>query len=203
MAICRLGQLSLALEGWERYRVPMITVQRLLFLIIASLLVGSTAMAQQSFYDISAKTIDGSQESMSAYKGKVLLIVNTASQCGFTPQYAGLEKLYEQYKDRGFVVLGFPSNDFGSQEPGADAEIKHFCTSKFGVSFPLYSKVQVVGAGRAPIYQFLTSSTGGAEVGWNFEKFLVDKSGHVVGRFSSNVKPSDPELTTSIEKALS
>ena len=157
----------------------------------------------KTVFDFNATTLDGSDLSLETFRSKMLLIVNVASKCGFTPQYAGLQKLYEQYKDRGFVVLGFPSNDFGSQEPGADAEIKHFCTSKFGVSFPLYSKVQVVGAGRAPIYQFLTSSTGGAEVGWNFEKFLVDKSGHVVGRFSSNVKPSDPELTTAIEKALS
>lgn len=160
-------------------------------------------MAQQSFYDLSATTIDGAQQSMSEYRGKALLIVNTASQCGFTRQYEGLQKLYERFKDKGLVVLGFPSNDFGSQEPGVDSEIKHFCSSKFGVTFPMFSKVQVLGTGRAPVYQFLTSSTGGTEVGWNFDKFLVDRTGHVVGRFESNVKPTDPELVAAVEKALS
>jgi glutathione peroxidase len=133
--------------------------------------------------------------------GRVIAVLTTDEELG--GQYEGLQKLYERFKDKGLVVLGFPSNDFGSQEPGVDSEIKHFCSSKFGVTFPMFSKVQVLGTGRAPVYQFLTSSTGGTEVGWNFEKFLVDRTGHVVGRFESNVKPTDPELVAAVEKALS
>ena len=139
---------------------------------------------------------------MATFKGKAVLIVNVASRCGFTPQYEGLEKLYENYKEKGLVVLGVPSNDFGQQEPGSDAEIKAFCTSKFGVTFPLLSKGRVIGQGRLPLYDFLVKSTGGEEVGWNFEKFLVDRSGNVVGRFDSNVKPSDPKLVKAVETAL-
>lgn len=177
-------------------------MKTLLVAALAFLSIASIAMAEAPFYSITATGIDGSSQSMSQYKGKVLLIVNVASQCGFTPQYAGLEELYESYKDRGFYVLGFPSNDFGQQEPGSDSEIKAFCTSKFGVTFPLFSKVRVLGQGRAPLYDFLVRSTGGAEVGWNFEKFLVDRSGNVVGRFESNVRPSDQALKAAIEKAL-
>jgi len=161
-----------------------------------------TAMTEEGFYDISATTISGSAQSMGEYRGKVVLVVNVASQCGFTPQYAGLQKLYETYRERGLVVLGFPCNDFGGQEPGSDAEIQGFCKSKFGVTFPLFSKVSVLGSGRAPLYTFLIKSSGGTEVGWNFEKFLIDRSGRVAGRFGSNVKPSDPELSSAIERAL-
>jgi glutathione peroxidase len=129
--------------------------------------------------------------------------VNVASYCGYTSQYAGLEKLYQNYKDKGFVVLGFPSNDFGQQEPGSDTEIKKFCSERFGASFPLFSKVKVLGGEKTALYKLLVAATGGGEVGWNFEKFLVDRKGAVVGRFASGVEPESDELKKAIEKALS
>lgn len=162
----------------------------------------NTASAQNSLYDLSAPRIDGTVKSLDEFKGKVVLVVNTASQCGYTPQYADLQKLYEKYKDQGFVVLGFPSNDFGQQEPGTEGEIQKFCSSKFGVTFPLFAKTKVLGADKSPVYAFLTKSTGGEEVGWNFEKFLVGKNGLVIERFSSNVKPLSAQLTEAVEKAV-
>lgn len=172
----------------------------LVLFAVASMI--TTASAQNSLYDISAPRIDGSVKTLEEFKGKVILVVNTASQCGYTPQYADLQKLYDNYKDRGFVVLGFPSNDFGQQEPGTDAEIHKFCSSKFGVTFPLFAKTKVLGTDKSPVYAFLTKSTGGDEVGWNFEKFLVGKNGLVIERYSSNVKPLSSQLTEEIEKAL-
>jgi glutathione peroxidase len=135
-----------------------------------------------------------------------VLIVNVASRCGFTPQYAGLEALYEKYKDRGFVILGFPANNFGGQEPGTNEEIKTFCSSKYNVTFPMYSKISVKGDDKAPLYQFLTDqqanpATGG-EIQWNFTKFLVDKNGKVVARFEPKVTPESPDVAGAIEKAL-
>lgn len=159
-------------------------------------------MAQGSLYDLSATAIDGSSKPLAEFKGKVALVVNVASQCGFTPQYAGLQKLFDTYKDKGFVVLGFPCNDFGGQEPGSEADIQKFCSSKFGVSFPLFAKVTALGPNKHPVYDLLTKSTGGDEVGWNFEKFLVGRNGLVLERFSSNVRPSDSRLTDAIEAAL-
>ena len=161
------------------------------------------ASAQSSLYEMQATRIDGSRENLSDFKGKVALVVNTASQCGYTPQYTELQELYERYKDRGFVVLGFPSNDFGGQEPGSEAEIQKFCSSKFGVSFPLFSKTKVLGDSKDPVYRFLTTSTGGKEVGWNFEKFLVGKDGLVVERFPSSVKPLSPAITEAVDAAIS
>lgn len=159
-------------------------------------------MAQNSFYDLSAKSIEGSSKSLSEYKGKVAVVVNVASHCGYTRQYEGLQKIYDRYKDRGLVVLGFPSNDFGQQEPGSDEEIKQFCSSRFGVTFPMFSKVKVLGADKSPVYAFLVQSTGGAEVGWNFEKFLVGRTGLVLERFESGVRPDSEAFTAAIEKAL-
>ena len=124
-----------------------------------------------------------------------------ASRCGFTPQYAGLEALYEKYKDRGFTILGFPANNFGGQEPGTNEEIKTFCSSKYNVTFPMYSKISVKGDDKAPLYQFLTAATG-SEIQWNFTKFLVDKNGKVVARFEPKVTPESPEVAEAIEKAL-
>lgn len=170
--------------------------------IVVSLISLNVTCMAQSLYDLSAKSIDGESTKLSAYQGKVLLVVNVASQCGYTPQYAGLQKLYTTYHDRGFEVLGFPSNDFGQQEPGSESEIKHFCSSKFGVSFPLFSKTKVTGPDKDPVYSFLTKSTGGAEVGWNFEKFLVNRQGLVIGRFPSGVRPEDGRLVGEIEGAL-
>ena len=153
-----------------------------------------------SVHEFTLNSIDGKPAPLSAYQGKVVLIVNVASRCGFTPQYAGLEALYEKYKDRGFAILGFPANNFGAQEPGTNEEIKTFCSSKYNVTFPMYSKISVKGDDQAPLYQFLTAT--GGEIQWNFTKFLVDKDGKVVARFEPKVTPESPEVTGAIEKAL-
>lgn len=155
-----------------------------------------------SFYDLKAVSIDGADSSLRDFSGKVALVVNVASNCGYTSQYAGLQKLYSELKDRGFVIVGFPSNDFGSQEPGTNSEIKAFCSNTYGVTFPMFAKISVRGASKHPVYQFLTQSTGGSEVGWNFEKFLVNRKGVVVGRFPSSVSPSSQELLVAINAAL-
>jgi glutathione peroxidase len=153
-----------------------------------------------SVHEFTLNSIDGKPAPLSAYQGKVVLIVNVASRCGFTPQYAGLEALYEKYKDRGFVILGFPANNFGAQEPGTNEEIKTFCSSKYNVTFPMYSKISVKGDDKAPLYQFLTAT--GAEIQWNFTKFLVDQNGKVIARFEPKVTPESSEVAEAIEKAL-
>ena len=153
-----------------------------------------------SVHEFTLNSIDGKPAPLSAYQGKVVLIVNVASRCGFTPQYAGLEALYEKYKDRGFTILGFPANNFGGQEPGTNEEIKTFCSSKYNVTFPMYSKISVKGDDKAPLYQFLTAT--GGEIQWNFTKFLVDKDGKVVARFEPKVTPESPDVAEAIEKAL-
>jgi glutathione peroxidase len=163
-------------------------------------LLASSAFAASSVHEFTMKSIDGTPISLADYKGKVLLIVNVASQCGYTPQYTGLEALYEKYKDRGLVLIGVPANNFGGQEPGSDAEIKTFCTRKYNVSFPMMSKVSVKGNDETPLYQYLTSA--GGDVKWNFTKFLVGKDGKVIQKFDSPVKPDSPELTGAIEKVL-
>jgi glutathione peroxidase len=147
-----------------------------------------------TIHDFSATTIDGVEQQLADYKGKVVLVVNTASQCGFTPQYGGLEKLYEQYAERGLVVLGFPCDQFGHQEPGTEDEIASFCETSFGVTFPMYSKVEVNGKNAHPLYQWLkTEKKGvlGGAIKWNFTKFLVDPEGNVVQRYGSATKPED------------
>jgi glutathione peroxidase len=145
-------------------------------------------------YDFTAKTIDGRTKKLSDYKGKVLLIVNTASQCGFTPQYAGLQKLYEKYGKRGFVVLGFPCNQFGAQEPGSEEEIGKFCETSFGVTFPLFAKVDVNGESAHPLFKHLKAAApgimGSEAIKWNFTKFLVDREGRVVKRYAPNTDPA-------------
>lgn len=157
----------------------------------------------KSFYDFSVEGIDGKKVALSQYKGKVALVVNTASKCGYTPQYKALEALYEKYKGKGLVILGFPSNDFGQQEPGSNQEIKKFCELKYSVTFPLFSKNHVKGPETQTIYRFLTDNTAPKEeVAWNFEKFLVDKSGKVVGRYKSKIEPTDSELVKKIESLL-
>lgn len=159
-----------------------------------------------SFHDYSVRSIDGTSVDLSAYKGKVVLIVNVASFCGYTKQYAPLENLYRKYKDKGLVILGFPANDFGAQEPGTNEEIKTFCSTKYDVTFPMFEKVVVKGSDKAPLFQFLTSGGGSealaGEIDWNFEKFLVGKNGAVVGRFKSRVDPLSSEITSAIEAAL-
>jgi glutathione peroxidase len=153
-----------------------------------------------SFYDLTAKSLAGKDQPLSAYRGKVALVVNVASECGFTPQYAGLEKLHETMDKDGLVVLGFPSNEFGGQEPGSPEQIETFCTTKFGVKFPMFEKVETKGAKQHPVYAFLTKDHG--EPRWNFHKYLIGKDGRVVGAFSSKVAPESPELKAAIEKAL-
>jgi glutathione peroxidase len=150
--------------------------------------------------------IDGKPVDLADYRGKVVMIVNVASKCGFTPQYAGLEKLYQADKDKGFVILGFPADNFHNQEPGTDAEIKAFCTGKYNVTFPMMSKVSVLGADKCPLYKFLTEpATAGpfaGEVGWNFTKFVIDRNGNLTARFPSKTTPADPKLTGAIDAAL-
>jgi len=163
-------------------------------------------MPEKTVHDFTARTILGREIRLSEFKGKVLLLVNVASKCGFTPQYKGLEALYEKYKDRGFVVLGFPANDFLSQEPGTNEEIKEFCEVNFGVTFPLFAKISVKGEKIDPLYAFLTDKavhpeTGG-KITWNFNKFLADRDGKVVARFDSKVSPEDDKLVSTVERAL-
>jgi len=169
-------------------------------LLLTGMVMTASLFGASSVHEFTLNSIDGSPAPLSAYQGKVVLIVNVASRCGFTPQYAGLEALYEKYKDRGFVILGFPANNFGGQEPGTNEEIKTFCSTKYNVTFPMYSKISVKGDDKAPLYQFLT--TTGGEIQWNFTKFLVDKSGQVVARFEPKVTPESPEVAAAIEKAL-
>jgi glutathione peroxidase len=164
------------------------------------LFVSMSLFAASSIYEFTPKSIDGAPAPLSGYKGKVVLVVNVASQCGYTPQYAGLESLYKKYKDRGLVVAGFPANNFGAQEPGSNDEIKQFCTRKYSVTFPMYSKISVKGTDQDPLYTYLTGAKG--EVKWNFTKFLVGKDGKVIAKFDSAVAPESPELTSAIEKAL-
>jgi len=161
----------------------------------------SSAFAASSIHEFTLPSIDGAPAPLSAYKGKTVLIVNVASQCGYTPQYTGLEALYKKYKDQGFVILGFPANNFGAQEPGTNEEIKTFCTRNYSVTFPIYSKISVKGADQAPLYKFLTDATGG-DIKWNFTKILVDGNGKVITRFESKVTPESPELVGAVEKAL-
>lgn len=162
------------------------------------------AEAVDSVLELEARRLGGETESLSRYRDRVLLIVNTASLCGHTPQYAELQTLYERYRKQGFRVLGFPSNDFGAQEPGSDAEIGAFCRSNYGVEFPMFSKVRVRGPDAHPIYRYLTSlpEPVGGPVRWNFQKYLVDRSGRVVARFEPGMKPLDPRLTAKIEQLL-
>jgi glutathione peroxidase len=176
-----------------------------------------------SLYDIAVDRIDGGRTTMGEFAGDVLLVVNVASKCGYTPQYEGLERLYETYRARGFQVLGFPSNDFLGQEPGTNDEIQAFCTTNFGVQFPMFSKIAVAGAAPHPLYAHLNGAFSDAagraameesirshnaeppprpEVIWNFEKFLVSRDGEVVGRFAPDVAPDAPELVAAVESAL-
>lgn len=160
----------------------------------------------ESVYEFKLTNIDGKETSLSEFQGKVLLIVNTASECGFTPQYEGLQATHEGYSDDGLVVMGFPANNFGGQEPGTDDEIKKFCKVNYGVSFPMFSKISVKGDDQHPLFTYLTSAenpdfTG--EIKWNFEKFLINKQGKLIHRFRSDVKPQSDEIKKAIEKELS
>ena len=159
---------------------------------------------EKNIKQVTVKDIDGKSVKLSDYKGKVLLIVNVASYCGYTKQYSGLEQIYKQYKDKGFEILAFPCNQFGEQEPGTNAEIKNFCSSKFDVSFKLFDKIDVNGNNKSPLYSILTDNeiTGKSDIKWNFEKFLIDKDGNVVARYASKVEPTSKELISAIEKEI-
>src|SRR5580692_1790685 len=162
--------------------------------------------ADRSVYDFTLNSIDGQPAPLASYKGKIVLLVNVASRCGFTPQYSALEAVYEKYRERGFVIVGIPANNFAGQEPGSNQEIKTFCTTKYHISFPMMSKVSVKGADKDPLYQFLTDKSAnpqtGGDIQWNFTKFLIGPDGRVITRFEPDVTPDSPQVTAAIEKAL-
>jgi len=167
---------------------------------------GAMAFAASSVYEFTLNSIDGAPAPLSGFKGKVVLLVNVASKCGYTPQYAGLEKLYETYKDKGFVIVGVPANNFGAQEPGTNEEIKTFCSRTYNVTFPMMSKVSVKGSDKTPLYQYLTDASAnpktGGEIKWNFTKFLIDRKGNIAARFESAVTPDSTDMVKAIEQAL-
>ncbi len=176
-----------------------------LLLLLMALTVANVVSAQtKSLYDIPLKDIDGKDTSLKAYQGKVLLVVNVASKCGYTYQYEGLQAVYKKYADKGLVVLGFPCNDFLSQEPGTAEEIKTFCSSKYNVTFPLFAKLHVKGAEQHPLYAALTSKEAGhpGAISWNFNKFLLGRDGKIIKRFGSGDKPESESVTQAIEAAL-
>jgi glutathione peroxidase len=176
-----------------------------ILLVLSALLVQVVCgYAADSIYAISIKDIDGKSTSLKAYEGKVLLIVNVASKCGYTPQYAGLETLYEKYRDKGFYVLGFPCNQFGGQEPGTNEQIKQFCSSQYQVTFPLFDKIEVNGPNRHALYSALAGklSPFPGDIKWNFSKFLIGRDGKILKRFESGIKPNSAELTQAVESAL-
>jgi glutathione peroxidase len=187
----------------------MVLSGRFLLPVLGALLMSVSTQAANTGNNIlshTVRSIDGQSVTMDKYKGKVVLIVNVASQCGLTPQYTGLQKMYEKYKDKGLVVLGFPCNQFGGQEPGTNEEIQKFCSSKYHVTFDMFDKVDVNGDGAAPLYQQLTGldaqPKGAGKVRWNFEKFLVNRQGDVIGRFDPKITPENQDLVSLIEKAL-
>ena len=178
-----------------------------LILFVGAMLIMATSLfaGPEGLYNFTLNSIDGKPAPLADYKGKVVLLVNVASQCGYTPQYTALESIYEKYKDQGFVILGFPANNFGAQEPGTNEEIKTFCSRKYSVKFPMYSKISVKGDDQAPLYSYLTKETGpgiAGDIKWNFTKFLVDRNGKVVQRFEPAITPDSKEMTAAIEKQL-
>ena len=171
-----------------------------------TIVASSSGEKMNSIYDFSLKDIDHKEVNLSQYRGKVVLVVNVASRCGYTPQYEGLQKVYMKYRDRGFVILGFPANNFMAQEPGTDEEIKTFCSAKYNVTFPIFSKISVKGDDIHPLYKYLTSKETdpefGGDIKWNFSKFLVDKTGKIIARFEPKVTPESDPVIQAIEKAL-
>jgi glutathione peroxidase len=190
--------------GDDMKRTPRRSI-RAYCLLALTLTIAGSLFAASSIYDFTLPSINGKPMPLASFKGKVVLLVNVASQCAYTPQYTALETVYEKYKDRGFVVLGFPANNFGEQEPGTNAEIKTFCSTKYNVTFPMFSKISVEGRDQDPLYVYLTKGANPSVAGdiqWNFTKFLVDRSGHVVRRFEPPVTPDSPQVIDSIEKLL-
>jgi len=185
---------------------PIMKTPSTLLALVATFAFAATAsIAEDSVHDFVVNGIDGKEVKLADYKGKVLLIVNVASKCGKTPQYENLQALNEKYKGKDFVVLGFPANNFGGQEPGTDAEILEFCTSKYEVEFPMFSKVSVKGDDQAPLFTYLTSAENPdaqGDIKWNFEKFLIGKDGKLVHRFASGQKPDDADVVAKIDTAL-
>lgn len=176
-----------------------------LALLSALALSAMPLLAEDSVHEFKVTDIRGKEIDLSTYKGKVLLIVNVASKCGATPQYDPLQAIHAKYADKGLVVMGFPANNFGGQEPGSDAEIAEFCTSKYSVEFPMFSKVSVKGKDKAPLFAYLTTAANPdkqGDIGWNFEKFLVGKDGTLLHRFGTRTKPDSDEVVAAIEKAL-
>jgi len=187
----------------------LILIGFVLFIAAGCLMSNSTPTAElksKSILDFEMKDIDGKDVKLKKYKGNVLLVVNTASKCGYTPQYEGLQKIYDEYKAKGFYVLGFPANNFGGQEPGTESEIKEFCTTKYKVTFPMFAKISVKGDDQDPLYKFLTSKETNpnfaGDITWNFNKFLIDRNGNVVARFSSKDTPESDAVKQAIEKYL-
>jgi len=168
---------------------------------LAGITFGAVEKTVSEVLNHTVKNIDGKEVNLADYQGKVILVVNVASKCGYTPQYKGMEAIYEKYKDKGFVVLGFPCNQFGGQEPGSEEDIQKFCSSKYNVTFPMFSKIDVNGNGTSAFYKTLKAKSPG-DIKWNFEKFLINKKGEVVSRYSSKIKPEGPELTAAIEAEL-
>jgi glutathione peroxidase len=202
---------------WSKRMKKYVMLLALAVLIVASVFVAMTwgggdplkageTMAEKSVLDFTMKSIDGNDVKLDTYSGKVLLLVNVASKCGYTPQYRGLESVYRKYKEQGLVVLGFPANNFFWQEPGTNEEIKMFCTTKYNVTFPMFAKISVKGGEIHPLYKFLTSKQTNPEfsgaISWNFNKFLVDRAGKVVARFSSKDEPESEKVEQAIEQAL-
>lgn len=189
-------------------KYAIIAVLAIISVILVSLKLNSTTVNKNMSNDpinitgVTVHNIDGQEVSLSGYKGKVLMIVNVASYCGYTPQYTGLENIYEKYKDRGFEILAFPSNDFGGQEPGTNEEIKSFCSTKYNVTFQLFDKIKVLGSDKSPLYAKLINFSPAGDVSWNFEKFLIDKNGNVVARFKSKITPESELITSAIEQEL-
>ena len=174
--------------------------------LVVAVLAASSCLGASSVLNFAPKSIEGQTVPLSEYKGKVLLIVNVASKCGYTPQYAGLESLYRKYKDRGLVILGFPANNFMSQEPGTNSEIKQFCKNKYDVTFPMFAKISVKGEDEAPLYQFLTNEktnpNSPGDIKWNFTQFLIGRDGKIDARFEPATTPESPEITSAVESAL-
>ena len=170
--------------------------------LIILLIFSISLSAEKTVHSFKVKDIDGKEKSMEDYKGKVLLIVNVASKCGLTPQYTQLQKLHEKYNGKGLEVIGFPANNFGKQEPGTDSEIKTFCKTRYGVKFNMMSKIDVKGANKHDLYKYLTDNTKGADIKWNFEKFLIGPDGKVLARFAPRTKPDSKEVISKIEEAI-
>jgi glutathione peroxidase len=186
-------------------RISRSGISRAYFIGLVALLISASLFAASSIYEFTLPSIEGKPLPLANFKGKVVLVVNVASRCGFTPQYSALESTYEKYKDQGFVILGFPANNFGSQEPGTNQEIKTFCQTKYSVTFPMYAKVSVKGDDQTPLYTYLTKQANPALAGdikWNFTKFLVDRNGNVIKRFEPDVTPDSPEVIAAIQQAL-